>query len=241
RHGARVVIADLDADPGAKAATELGPSAEFVRCDVTVEADVAGAVEATVARHGRLDVMYNNAGIVGPIRPASISEMDMSDFEKVMKINVVGVVAGVKHAAKVMIPAKSGCILCTSSVAGVMGGLAPHPYAISKFTIPGIVRSAASELSQYGVRINCISPAAVATPLTVDYFRRLFPKATMDEILTAMRGDGEFGGRDCEERDVAKAALYLASEDGSYITGHNLVVDGGITSFKIAAAAFPSS
>lgn len=118
REGARVVIADLDAESGVKTAKELGAAAEFVRCDVTVEAEIAGAVEMTVAKHGKLDVMYNNAGIVGPMTPASISELDMTEFERVMRINVFAVVYGVKHAAKVMIPAGSGCILCTSSVAG---------------------------------------------------------------------------------------------------------------------------
>lgn len=119
RHGARVVIVDSDEESGFKAAKELGVAAEFMVCDVTVEADIARAVETTVERHGKLDVMYNNAGIVGPTIPASISELDMKEFENVMRINVIGVVSGIKHAAKVMIPAGSGCILCTSSVAGI--------------------------------------------------------------------------------------------------------------------------
>lgn len=117
-HGARVVIADLDVETGIKAAKDLGSSAEFVRCDVTVEKDIAEAVEMPVQRYGKLDVIYNNAGIVGPTIPASISELDMTGFERLMRINVFGVVYGIKHAAKFMIPARSGCILCTSTVAG---------------------------------------------------------------------------------------------------------------------------
>ncbi|CAH8266842.1 unnamed protein product [Arabidopsis lyrata] len=213
---------------------------EFVRCDVTVEADIARAVEMTVERYGKLDVMYNNAGIVGPMTPASISELDMKEFERVMRVNVFGVASGIKHAAKFMIPARSGCILCTSSVAGVTGGLAPHSYTISKFTIPGIVKSAASELCQHGVRINCISPATVATPLTLRYLRKVFPKVSEEKLRETVKGMGELKGAECEEADVAKAALYLASNDGKYVTGHNLVVDGGMTAFKIAGFPFPS-
>ncbi|KAL1210079.1 Short-chain dehydrogenase reductase 2a [Cardamine amara subsp. amara] len=239
-HGARVVIADLNVETGIKAAKELGSAAEFVRCDVTVEEDIAEAVEKTVERYGKLDVMYNNAGIVGPTTPASISELDMMEFEKLMRINVFGVVYGIKHAAKFMIPARSGCILCTSSMAGVIGGLAPHSYTISKFTVTGIVKSMASEFCEHGVRINCISPATVATPLTLDYFRKVFPKATEEKLREAVKGVGELKGAECEEADVANAALYLASDDGKYVTGHNLVVDGGMTAFKIAGVPFPS-
>uniref|UniRef100_A0A1J3ICA4 Short-chain dehydrogenase reductase 2a n=1 Tax=Noccaea caerulescens TaxID=107243 RepID=A0A1J3ICA4_NOCCA len=240
QHGARVVIADFDAESGIKAAKELGSAAEFVRCDVTVEADVAGAVEMTVAKHGKLDVMYNNAGIVGPMSPPSISELDMTEFEKVMRINVTAVVSGIKHAAKVMIRAGSGCILCTSSIAGVIGGLAPHSYTISKFTIPGIVKSAASELCEHGVRINCISPGTVATPLTLRYLKNVFPTVTEEKLRETVKGMGELKGAECEEADVAKAAMYLASDDGKYVSGHNLIVDGGMTAFKIAGFPFPS-
>lgn len=234
------MIVDSDEEGGFKAAKELGVAAEFMVCDVTVEADIARAVETTVERHGKLDVMYNNAGIVGPTIPASISELDMKEFENVMRINVIGVVSGIKHAAKVMIPAGSGCILCTSSVAGVIGGLAPHSYTISKFTIPGIVKSAASELCEHGVRINCISPGTVATPLALRYLRKVFPTATEEKLRETVKGMGELKGAECEEADVAKAALYLASDDGKYVTGHNLVVDGGMTAFKIAGFPFPS-
>ncbi|CAN8266363.1 unnamed protein product [Cochlearia groenlandica] len=240
RHGAKVVIADLDSETGVKAANELGSEAEYVHCDVAVESDVARAVETTVERHGKLDVMYNNAGIVGPMTPASISELDMLEFENVLRINVVGVVSGIKHAAKVMIKARSGCILCTSSVAGVIGGLAPHSYTISKFTIPGMVKSAASELCEHGVRINCISPGTVATPLTLRYLRKVFPTVSEEKLREKVKGMGELKGAECEEADVAKAALYLASDDGKYVTGHNLIVDGGMTAFKIAGFPFPS-
>ncbi|XP_028098376.1 zerumbone synthase-like isoform X2 [Camellia sinensis] len=239
QHGARVVIADIDSQLGRQVAKWLGPEAHFIECDVGVESQVAEAVDMTVARHGRLDIMYNNAGITGPVFPPGIADLDLDEFDRVMRINVRGMIAGIKHAARVMIPALSGSILCTASISGLMGGLGPHPYTISKFTIPGIVKSVATELCKHGVRINCISPCPIPTPMVVSQFSGFFPDATQDRIMEIVHELGELKGSMCEEVDVAKAALYLASNEAKYITGHNLVVDGGFTCFK--NLQFPSS
>ncbi|XP_021762414.1 short-chain dehydrogenase reductase 2a-like [Chenopodium quinoa] len=131
-----------------------------------------------------------------------------------------------------MKPVGSGSILCTASITGILGGFGPHPYSISKFTIPGLVRSLASELCKYGVRINCISPSTVATPLVMENFKKIYPKATNEQIKEIIGGLEEFSGTQCEEIDIAKAALYLGSDDAKYVTGHNLAVDGGTTCFK---------
>ncbi|KAF7819350.1 zerumbone synthase-like [Senna tora] len=232
QHGAQVIIADKDTLLGPQVATELGPSAHFVECDVTNEAQVAEAVNVAVTRHGKLDIMYNNAGITGPIFPPSIAELDLDEFDRVMRINVRGTIAGIKHAARVMIPTGSGSILCTSSISGLMGGLGPHPYSISKHTIPGIVKSVASELCKTGIRINCISPGPIPTPMTLAQIGMIFPGLTQEQVSGIVNGFGELEGAKCEEIDVARAALYLASDDAKFVTGQNLIVDGGFTSYK---------
>lgn len=231
-HGAHVIIADIDTTLGSQVAEQLGPTAKFVQCDVAVESEVAAAVNFAVVRHGKLDIMYNNAGITGPALPPSIAELDLAEFDRVMRVNVRGVVAGIKHAARVMVPTGSGSILCTSSISGLMGGLGPHPYSISKHAIPGIVRAVATELCRSGVRVNCISPAPVATAMAVSGIGEVYKGVSREEIIGIINGLGVLKGAKCEEGDVAKAALYLASDDAKYITGHNLVVDGGFTCFK---------
>lgn len=213
-------------------AEELGPAARFVQCDVAKESEVAAAVNFAVAHHGKLDILHNNAGITGAAVPPSIADLDLGEFDRVMSVNVRGVVAGIKHAARVMVPAGSGSILCTSSISGLLGGLGPHPYSISKHAIPGIVRSAASELCRSGVRVNCISPAPVATEMAVSGIGEMYRGVKREEIIGIINGLGVLKGAKCEEIDVARAALFLASDDAKYITGHNLVVDGAFTCFK---------
>ncbi|KAL0692630.1 hypothetical protein Bca4012_059810 [Brassica carinata] len=239
--GAQVIIVDIDEEAGRMVATELGSAANFIRCDVTVEEQVAKTVETVVARHGKLDVLLNSAGISCSISPPSIADLDMDTYDKVMRLNVRGTVLGIKHASRAMIPAGSGSILCLSSISGLMGGLGPHAYSISKFTIPGVVKTVAGELCKHGIRINCISPAGIPTPLTLRMFREVFTGHNIPEeqLVAIVNAGGELKGEKCEESDVAKAALYLASDDAKFVTGHNLVVDGGFTCFKSLNLPFP--
>ncbi|PIA61691.1 hypothetical protein AQUCO_00300905v1 [Aquilegia coerulea] len=230
-NGAKVVIADIQDKLGHETATELGPNASFISCNVTKESDVSEAIDYAVSRHGHLDIMYNNVGISGHT-PPSIVDLNLEDFDRVMNINVRGVIAGIKHASRVMIPRRSGCILCTASVTGVMGGLAPPAYSISKFAVVGMVKSAAAELCNYGIRVNCISPFAIPTAFVMDEMVMMYPGVDASKLAGIIHKSGALEGTNCDVQDIAKAALYLVSDEAKYVSGHNLVVDGGFTSFK---------
>ncbi|CAM8961398.1 unnamed protein product [Rhodiola kirilowii] len=222
KQGAKVIIADIQPDISSKINAEFGGSAHVtsVKCDVTNESDVANAVDVAVRTYGKLDVMFNNAGIADDIKP-SILESTVDDFFKVVKVNLVGPFLGTKHAARVMIPAKSGSIITTGSVCSVMGGSETHAYTSSKHGVVGLVRNAAVELGRHGIRVNCVSPSLVLTKLT----RRQFgvDEESIGKVYSGLKGVV------LTAEDVAEAALFLASDASRYVTGANLMVDGGMT------------
>ncbi|KAL3532131.1 hypothetical protein ACH5RR_005652 [Cinchona calisaya] len=197
RHGDKVVIADIQDEVGHSLINKtLGSSnGTYIHCDVTNENHVKSAVDKTVEAFGKLDIMFNNAGIAGE-STARIIDYKKSDFERVLGINVTGVFLGTKHAASVMILARSGSIISMVSIASGIGGSAAHAYTTSKHAVVGLTRNLAVELGQYGIRVNCLSPFA-GTTFTTDEF--------------------------------VKAALYLASDDAQFVSGHKLFVDGGLT------------
>ena len=222
--GARVIIADLDEERGAALAAELGDSTRFLRTDVSAEGDVAAAIDHAIREFGRLDVMFNNAGIVGVV--GRIAETSAEAWDRTVAVLMRSVFLGIKHAARVMVPQRSGSIISTSSTAGLMGGLGPHCYTACKHAVIGLTRSAASELGPSGIRVNAISPGNTVTAMT---------SAVISGDHTAMQQAAEkiaassYLGIAGFPEDIANAALYLASDEARYVAGHTLVVDAGQT------------
>jgi NAD(P)-dependent dehydrogenase (short-subunit alcohol dehydrogenase family) len=222
--GAHVVIADLQAGPGDALAAELGDATRFIRTDVTLEDDVAAAVELAVAEFGHLDVMFNNAGIVGVV--GSIAETPVDAWDRTVAVLLRGVFLGTKHAARVMLPQHSGSIISTSSTAGILGGLGPHCYTACKHAVIGLTKSAASELAGSGIRVNAISPGTTVTAMTSDV---ITGDHTAVDAATERIASQSALGFAATPIDIANAALYLASDESRNVTGHTLVVDAGQT------------
>jgi NAD(P)-dependent dehydrogenase (short-subunit alcohol dehydrogenase family) len=222
--GAQVVIADLQQDKGTALAAELGDAARYIFCDVTQEDDVAAAVDLAVAEFGKLDIMVNNAGIVGAVGP--IQDTSIEAWDKTINILLRGVFLGSKHASRVMRPQGSGVILSIASTAGVIGGLGPHAYTAAKHGVVGLTKSVASELCKYGIRVNCVAPGNTATAMTADVVSQ--DHENLDAVNKAI-AESSMLGISGQPSDIANALLYLASEEARYVTGHTLVVDAGQT------------
>lgn len=222
--GARCVVADIQPEAGAALVAEMGEAARFVRTDVTDEADVAAAVDLAVAAFGRLDVMFNNAGIVGAV--GTLADTSVEAWDATIAVLLRGVFLGMKHAARVMVPQGSGAILSMSSTAGVMGGLGPHAYTAAKHAVIGLTRSAASELAPFGIRVNAIGAGNIVTPMTAAVITGdPANTAGTHDMIEAMSPLRRAGVPD----DIAAAAVYLASDDAAYVSGHCLMVDAAQT------------
>ena len=222
----RVVIADIQDDKAEALAAELGDAAVWEHVDVTSEDQVAGVIDRTVERWGRLDCMFNNAGIVGAVGP--IDEMPLDEWQFSIDVLLKSVFLGSKHAARVMKPQGHGLILATSSIAGVQGGLGPHAYNMAKTAIVGFTKNLAAELGPYGVRACAIAPGKHVTPMNADV---LFgdPDA-MDRSVEYFTEHGTpLRGRPGLASDIAEAAVWLMSNRAGFVSGHTLVVDGGFT------------
>ena len=229
-HGARVVLGDIQETEGEALAEKLGDAVRFQRCDVTVEDDVAGLVRTAVDHFGRLDVMFNNAGIVGAMGP--LETTPAAEWQRTLDILLNGVFYGMKHASAVMKKQGSGSIISMSSVAGVTGGLGPHAYAAAKHAVVGITRNLAAEVGAFGVRVNCLAPYSVATPMVADAY--LGDHKNIDQTIKMLTDESPLRGRPGLADDVANAALWLASDESGYTSGHTLTIDAGITTGSVA-------
>ncbi len=223
REGCRVVIADIQDEAGSRVADDLGPAAVYTRCDVTSEADIASAVDLAMERFGRLDIMFNNAGIIGATGPVARSRT--ADVDLTLSVILRGAFLGMKHAARVMEPAGSGVILSTSSPAGLVGGLGAHAYSAAKAGVIGLTQSVAAELRPKGIRVNAIVPGAVVSAMTADIV--VGDARDLDGAARVLQ-ESALMARPGLPDDIAAAAAYLASDDAAFVTGTALVVDGGL-------------
>lgn len=213
--GAEVYLTDVLVEEGKTTADDIG--ATFLEHDVT-DADRWAEVIAQVrAAHGRVDVLVNNAGV---FRIAGLQETDRDLWETIISINQTGVFLGMQAVAPVMIAAGGGSIINISSIAGLRGAGTAFAYGASKWAVRGMTRGAAQELAHHHVRVNSIHPGIIDTPMAEE-----FDRAGVRDLVESRIPMGHMAGAD----DVAKMALFLASDESSYCTGSEFVVDGGFT------------
>jgi NAD(P)-dependent dehydrogenase (short-subunit alcohol dehydrogenase family) len=223
--GGKVVIADYGTERGTKVAADLGDAARFVKCDVTVESTVKDAFDAAIDTWGRCDAAWANAGIVGHIAP--IAETDMEQLDRTMAVLLRGVFCTFKHAARVMVPAgNGGSMLGTASIAGLKGGLGPHAYGTAKAGVVALCRNVASEMAPHRIRANSIAPGGIPTAMTAHIGGN--DPNDLGPAIAQVAKDSPLGRAGTAD-DIAQTAMFLMSDDGSYISGQCIVVDAGST------------
>jgi NAD(P)-dependent dehydrogenase (short-subunit alcohol dehydrogenase family) len=230
REGARVVVADVQDELGRQVVERIrqaGGTAEYIHCDVAVAEDVGGMVRTAVDTYGRLDILYNNAGLA---RPGAVTELSEDDWNLVIDVDLKSVYLGCKYAIPEMRKTGGGSIISTASIAGLRGSPRLTAYSAAKAAVINLTRSIASEAGAHGIRVNCICPGIIVTPiwrelgLNSDEQQRAQWQAMGQRVLLRRVG---------MPKDVAKGALFLASDDAAYITGHALVIDGGLTAADV--------
>jgi 3alpha(or 20beta)-hydroxysteroid dehydrogenase len=216
--GASVVIADVLDDEGAVLAKELGDAAVYQHLDVSDEQQWTDAVAATIERFGSVDVLVNNAAVM---KMMALTQTSLGDYRRIIDVNQVGTFLGMRAVAAHMIGRRSGSIINIASVAGLQGNAGNVAYGASKFAVRGMTKCAAKELAPTGVRVNCVFPGVIDTPMIAE-FERLGATREM------LRGQIPLGHM-ATPLDIAKVVLFLASDDSAYCTGAEFSVDGGIT------------
>jgi NAD(P)-dependent dehydrogenase (short-subunit alcohol dehydrogenase family) len=233
-NGSRVVIAGRRQREGEELAHRLGERAGFVRCDVTLESDVAHAVGETVERLGGLDALVNSAG-GGVPEPRGVAAADLEITEATLRVHLVRVIAAMKHAAPIMIEQHSGSIVNIASLGGIVAGWSALSYSAAKAAVIHVSRCAAVELGEFGVRVNSISPGPVITGLLGKGRTASDPSEAdrhagrLETLFESLVRPWQPYPRVGVPDDVARAAVWLASDASSFVNGHDLVVDGGIS------------
>jgi 3alpha(or 20beta)-hydroxysteroid dehydrogenase len=214
--GAKVVVSDVLVDEGKTLAASLGENAVFLRHDVSREDDWEAAVNLATERYGSLDVLVNNAGI---LHNATIAKHTLADYERVVAVNQVGVFLGIRSAIAPMTSRGGGSIVNISSGAGIRATKYGFAYAATKYAVTGMTAAAALELARNKIRVNSIHPGLIDTPMVASDD----PNANNKLIrATPLRRAGQ-------PEEIARVALFLASDDSSYMTGAHVPVDGGVT------------
>jgi NAD(P)-dependent dehydrogenase (short-subunit alcohol dehydrogenase family) len=229
REGARLVIAGRSVDKGAALANELGESTVFQRADVMRESDIAGLVDLAVSRFGRLDCMFNNAGAPTPGTFENVTEQQ---FTYAMQLLVGSVVFGVKHAARVMKAQGGGSIINNASIASHRSSQGEFLYSAAKSAVAHLTRLAGVEFGPHNIRVNAISPGAIATPIFWGGSQRAHALSDEENQRKLAKLETNLAHatplpRTGRPEDIAYAALFLASDEGGFINSHDLVVDGG--------------
>jgi len=228
--GAKVVIADVDVENGEAFARRLGPAARFLRTDVADRAQIQALVDYAVTEFGDLDIMFNNAGIMGKFTNRFLDD-DLSDFDRVMHTNLASVMHGAQIAAQHIVKRRKGSIINTGSISAIDAGYALFVYRAAKAGITSFTKSLAIDIGEYGVRVNAIAPGHIPTGLN-----HLAEPGMPPEMLAKLKAVMEplwFANQPLKRqgapRDVGNAALFLGSDRSIYVTGQVLAVDGGCT------------
>ncbi|MGX7733069.1 SDR family NAD(P)-dependent oxidoreductase [Rhodococcus sp. 2H158] len=235
--GAKVVLGDVQEERGREAAARLGDAALYVGTDVTEESSIEALVAAAVEHFGRLDIMHNNAAAQGDV--AAIVDLDGESFESVLRLVTRSVLLGHKYAARQFLrQGGGGSIITTASSASLEAGWGAAGYTIGKHAVLGIVHQAVAEFAGLGIRSNAIAPGIVITPIMASSFG-VPPEKTVDfsEFLSSRLGLHNPSGRVAQPDDVAKVALFLASDLASHVNGATINVDGGATVVALGDAS----